>query len=226
MTLPNGWKELGHTSLKTPCEFEEEYGEIPTNLRTTITHHAYKNMWLICFFFNYKGKTSYTSFEASDEFYVQMGLPANAFSFFKGKFAFRFMQNFSVEEYLSFQYLFEEGFTKNIKEYSLYNIVPVDKKPNIFYDKFMHTSENQFENASYNLPGVNYVTTCPAYNSEEPQKGCVGTSDTLRHNIIHLNDLHKWTREKIADWLDDLHDSGQVNLEFSPWKEGNDDNEG
>lgn len=38
------------------------------------------------------------------------------------------------------------------------------------------------------------------------------TSQDLGSMIIHLNDGHRWSREKIADWLDELHDSGVVNL--------------
>ena len=32
--------------------------------------------------------------------------------------------------------------------------------------------------------------------------------------IIHLNDKVHWTREQIADWLDELADSGQINIDF------------
>lgn len=32
--------------------------------------------------------------------------------------------------------------------------------------------------------------------------------------VQHLNDKHKWTRERIADWLDDAHDAGLINIEF------------
>jgi hypothetical protein len=32
--------------------------------------------------------------------------------------------------------------------------------------------------------------------------------------IQHLNDECNWSREKIADWLDELHDNGEVNIEF------------
>lgn len=35
---------------------------------------------------------------------------------------------------------------------------------------------------------------------------------TLWSLIQHMNDLHRATRETIADWLDELHDSGVVNL--------------
>lgn len=38
---------------------------------------------------------------------------------------------------------------------------------------------------------------------------------TVKNAVIHLNDDHKWTRERIADWLDELHTSGTVNLTVS-----------
>jgi hypothetical protein len=47
---------------------------------------------------------------------------------------------------------------------------------------------------------------------------------SLYNIIMHLNDLTdsvhaEWTREKIADWLDELHDAGKVNIEFQGWDE-------
>lgn len=38
--------------------------------------------------------------------------------------------------------------------------------------------------------------------------------DRLDAVIVHLNDSDKWTREKIADWLDDLADSGTIDINF------------
>jgi hypothetical protein len=49
--------------------------------------------------------------------------------------------------------------------------------------------------------------------------------DTVASTIMHLNDLHgheaaanRWTRERIADWLDMLHSTGQVDLSVH-WEE-------
>lgn len=40
-----------------------------------------------------------------------------------------------------------------------------------------------------------------------PECTAYGTDGSLRSTIIHLNDHHKWTRERIADWLETLdHD--------------------
>lgn len=51
---------------------------------------------------------------------------------------------------------------------------------------------------------------CPAWTA----------NDRLWNVIQHLNDKHtEWTREKIADWLDELHDSGKINIEFQPWED-------
>lgn len=69
---------------------------------------------------------------------------------------------------------------------------------------------------SYALPGMTARVEMPAEClSEHGSKYKV-----LRSAVMHLNDSHKWSREKIADWLDELHDSGAVNLEFQPWEEG------
>lgn len=90
-----------------------------------------------------------------------------------------------------------------------------------------------FSSASKNLPGVNKVVDYPC--------GCVQTATPLQSVLFkdfpehleeieknigkiktgkvwgivqHLNDHHGWTREAIADWIDDLHDKGIINAEF------------
>lgn len=57
------------------------------------------------------------------------------------------------------------------------------------------------------LPAVNdFTTKCPVEDCTSHQ--------TLYYLVQHVNDDHKWTRESIADWLDDLHDTGIVDLSF------------
>jgi len=48
---------------------------------------------------------------------------------------------------------------------------------------------------------------------------CQGDNLPIREIIISLNDKHKWSRERIADWLDTL----DVDLNFSPQIGTNDD---
>lgn len=67
---------------------------------------------------------------------------------------------------------------------------------------------------SKKLPGMNYICSSPC--------SCSYTKGGFRlwNTIQHLNDKHaEWTRERIADWLDELADTGKVNLDFDPWKE-------
>lgn len=59
------------------------------------------------------------------------------------------------------------------------------------------------------LPGVESIVDYPC--------GCGLWSNRLFDVIIHLNDKEHWSREKIADWIDELHESGKINAEFSPW---------
>src|SRR5690606_12339199 len=37
---------------------------------------------------------------------------------------------------------------------------------------------------------------------------------TLRDKIIHWNDKHNFSRDAIADFLDELHDKGIIDIEF------------
>lgn len=71
-------------------------------------------------------------------------------------------------------------------------------------------------------------------NVDYPCECIINTQAALESVIIHLNDQHGtlpktaknyWDREKIAKWLDEIHDSGIVNLEFQPWdSEGKEEN--
>jgi hypothetical protein len=64
------------------------------------------------------------------------------------------------------------------------------------------------------LPGMNTKVDCPNDNCFDSITKETYYSARLYGMIQHLNDHHKWTREKIADWLDELHDAGTINIEF------------
>jgi hypothetical protein len=48
----------------------------------------------------------------------------------------------------------------------------------------------------------------------------VSQRDKMWTIVQHLNDRDKWTRNRIADWIDDLHDRGIINAEFESWDDG------
>lgn len=67
------------------------------------------------------------------------------------------------------------------------------------------------------LPGMDHLTMCPAMFLEKGTKherDCIYKmqTGTLKNIVMHLNDDHKWDRNRIADWLDRLHDEGKVDL--------------
>lgn len=88
-----------------------------------------------------------------------------------------------------------------------------------FWKQYIHTyskpapmaydNDSAFSVLSNELPGMSAVVEYPCAGEE-----CMRVPTSLRTVIIHLNDIHKWTRENIADWLDELHDSGKINIEF------------
>lgn len=54
------------------------------------------------------------------------------------------------------------------------------------------------------LPGMEQQIMCPRCDF----------GNSMYHIVQHLNDHHKWSRDKIADWLDDLADRGMINIDF------------
>lgn len=72
------------------------------------------------------------------------------------------------------------------------------------------SSPNDPSVLSKKLPGMDYVTSCP----EHGKCYLMVLENSLWNMVQHVNDHHKWTVDQIADWLDDLHDSGKVDLSF------------
>lgn len=46
----------------------------------------------------------------------------------------------------------------------------------------------------------------------KPPCACAAADSQLGAVIVHLNDDHYWTRERIADWLDVIHDPDALDL--------------
>ncbi len=95
------------------------------------------------------------------------------------------------------------------------------------YTGFMGgVSSHGVERKSRKLPGVmnEVVKPCTCYDNYMVAKehgmaiGPAAERTGLLWNVIqHLNDSHsEWTREKIADWMDELHDAGEIDIEFKP----------
>lgn len=75
-----------------------------------------------------------------------------------------------------------------------------------------YESRSSFRMLSRNLPGMETIIELPCICVETYHPGYKLPLWSL---IQHLNDTHtEWTRERIADWLDELHDAGKINIEF------------
>lgn len=55
------------------------------------------------------------------------------------------------------------------------------------------------------LPGTEATVHCPG-GITDPGIRCTARSIWLQ--VQHLNDFHRWSREKIADWIDELIEAG------------------
>lgn len=61
---------------------------------------------------------------------------------------------------------------------------------------------------SQDLPGVsNVVQDCPEVSCKHVYD-FKGKSTSVMDMVMHLNDYHRWTREQIADWIDELAEQG------------------
>lgn len=72
------------------------------------------------------------------------------------------------------------------------------------------------------LPGMDAKITCPEYvapkyeqfTEEQWALACRGGQKDLLRVVMHLNDHHKWSREQIADWIEQEHSAGNINVAF------------
>lgn len=129
-----------------------------------------------------------------------------------------FVQGTKENDYLS---TFEEASKKMaeaatsassaINEFGNLYIAPAKEFNGTSYS-FAPSADGSVAVKSRTLPGMAALVTCPCeFPTHEDEAWII---------IQHLNDNIGWSREKIADWLDELHDSGQINIEFQPWNEG------
>lgn len=63
------------------------------------------------------------------------------------------------------------------------------------------------------LPGIETRVSLPCPKDCDWHEKYGGKS-TIRLTVIHLNDYHAWSREKIADWLDLLQERDGIDLTF------------
>lgn len=77
-----------------------------------------------------------------------------------------------------------------------------------YYDEVTEwTAKQSLSDMSHELPGINTKVKYPCQCRHDKD-------DEVFSIIIHLNDKVHWTREQIADWLDELADSGQISIDF------------
>lgn len=69
------------------------------------------------------------------------------------------------------------------------------------------------ESGTKNLPGMNTRINIPCNCKFGTLNGATRL-ETVRNIVVHKNDYHKETLGDIADWLDSLHDSGVIDIEF------------
>lgn len=85
---------------------------------------------------------------------------------------------------------------------------PLSKEEaNQLLEKVQAAKTNSVEAKANKLPGIMERVEYPCDCSKDSMA-------EIKYIIIHLNDAEKWSREQIADWLDELHDSGKINIEF------------
>lgn len=56
----------------------------------------------------------------------------------------------------------------------------------------------------------------PALNASVGRPCECGGLDIVRQTVVHLNDEHQWTREQIADWVEEVERTTTLNFKMQP----------
>lgn len=79
----------------------------------------------------------------------------------------------------------------------------------------LHDMNNEYE-VQYVLsrlyPWINNPVQCPGKRSAQ---GCDDYPSSIYNTITHLNDQHRWSRERIARWVEALENAGVDKLSES-----------
>jgi hypothetical protein len=118
-------------------------------------------------------------------------------------------------------HLFDED-DDTLFNYCLSILKPIDDTDH--YESLLSWRENKDERrkrrSDYLLSEASKLLPCASKQVEHPIDGEV---ESLSWIVMDLNDGHKWSREKIADWLDKLHDDGTLDLSFADRTEETED---
>lgn len=179
-------------------QFKYQTLEIPSAFKTEVLYSPVMDTYDIRLHFYYDGQYHTSIGQVASENFLSSGL--NSYGMLAAKMTGQVSTYLGLDERVA-----------HVVEARLYNLF----KNIVSFDKTMVSKEsnnNAISAKSRQLPGVDQLV--------EPPCECTLLKATLWSLIQHLNDFHKeWTREKIADWIDELHDAGIINAEFSPWGE-------
>ena len=98
-----------------------------------------------------------------------------------------------------------DDFDKYVKEYKKQALEAYEKSVNY---------RVKMTALSHLLPGAHAIIELPDEVSLAVHNR-VGAKATMREAVMLANDMAGWSREKIADWLDNIHDSGTLDLSFA-----------
>lgn len=92
----------------------------------------------------------------------------------------------------------------------------IEKKLKVYADGLQSIySAAQHAEATESAKLMTKALALPGMNQKPPPcPQCHQKHAFLASMVMHLNDKHRWTRERIANWLQDQHDEGVIDISF------------
>lgn len=112
--------------------------------------------------------------------------------------------------------------TVNIANFTRVIILNRDTLGGVKESRRVKKAREELDLLAHQLPGASSPMRCPLwkpkdhdkYTHDEWELFCRGGQKDLLRVIMHLNDHHRWTREQIADFVQEQHDAGNIDVSF------------
>lgn len=187
--------------------------EIPTNITVKEFSDGFGYAQTLVFTCYYKGNKVEFAIKVAEEVIVNMG-PAKFYDYLLDRVRDAF--SYKIDEPLALECLMNKFHDTLVPPKHTVKFSDLHTaKFSDFNWSLTNVDDNSLEvsRKAAKLPGMDVNLSYPC--------GCVSKSIApLFYIIQHLNDSHTaWTRECIADWIDELHEAGAINAEFQPWEE-------
>lgn len=172
------------------------HGSLPSNIQVKMFYNPQYMTDELCVSFDYKNEKFGMSLKFPSGEVHKSGFKESLITNFSNRYKNELKWSQYVKELfqIELRYLLNKS---NISE-------QIVEMPFTIYNTTIHNIS--IDSKANKLPAMDTRVDYPC--------DCNGGQQTVYRMVQHLNDYEKWTRDRIADWIDRMHDAGIIDAEF------------